>query len=180
VCLTAACHSLVHVILFCPFCPLPFRKVALSKKKNDQCRRLRRDQCFTIHKQPSMLPNKKEEIVIPRTASSPLPRRLLPESVVHVPFWFFSFYFSLFRRSLFLARCRWPWLGYGCFNHVRLPVCGSLPVMQTCYILGLRITGSEGSRCTRCKNVAFLLPPSGSFLGDVGLLDSSTSFPGTA
>ena len=28
-----------------------------------------------------------------KTASSPLPRRLLLERVVHVPFWFFSFYF---------------------------------------------------------------------------------------
>jgi hypothetical protein len=89
----------VHVILLFP---LPSHEIAPGKKKNDQRRRLRRDQCFTIHKQPSMLPDQREEIVL-ETASSPLPRRLLPKRVVHVPFWFFPFYFSLFRRSLFLA-----------------------------------------------------------------------------
>jgi hypothetical protein len=157
----------------------PFRKIAPSKKKNDQCRRLRRDQCFTIHKQPSMLPNKRERDYSQDRVISTTTQTITEKSSACALLVFFPFYFSLFRRSLFLARCERPWLGYGCFNHVRFPVCGSLPVMQTCYILGLRITGSEGSKCTRCKNVASLLPPSGAFWGDVAPLKSSTSSPGT-
>ena len=69
---------------------------------------------------------------------------------------FLLFAFSLRRRSLFLARCKWRWLGYGCFNHVRLPVCGSLPVTQTCYILEKVESAFRGKSCTRCKNVASL------------------------
>lgn len=89
VCFNATCHSLVHVILFLL---LAFRKIAPGKKKNERCSRLRRDQCFTIRKQPSMLSDKREEIV-PKTASSPLLRRPLLKRPVHVPRWFFPFTF---------------------------------------------------------------------------------------
>lgn len=139
----------MHVILLFP---LPSHEIAPGKKKNDQRRRLRRDQCFTIHKRPSMLPDQREEIVL-ETASSPLPRRLLPKRVVHVPFWFFSFLLFPLSSIPVPCRCEWPWLGYGCFNHVRLPMRGSLPVMQTCYILGLCITGSEGSGARAVKTL---------------------------